>query len=117
MLARAASGDQGAFAQLYDRLSGPLYSLAARMLGDAAEAQDALQDVFLQIWRRAASYDAEQSSVFTRCSEDGSPLPVPIRACTFTTQTCHLSGVALRLNPHPGQAIRSALAVHEQSSS
>ena len=65
MLARAASGDQAAFAQLYDRLSGPLYSLAVRILGDAAEAQDALQDVFLQIWRRAAKYDAEQSSVFS----------------------------------------------------
>ena len=65
MLARAASGDQAAFAQLYDRLSGPLYSLAVRILGDAAEAQDALQDVFLQIWRRAAKYDSEQSSVFS----------------------------------------------------
>lgn len=65
MLARAASGDQGAFAQLYDRLSGPLYSLAVRMLGDAAEAQDALQDVSIQIWRRAASYDAGKSSVFS----------------------------------------------------
>ena len=65
MLARAARGDQAAFAQLYDRLSGPLYSLAVRMLGDPAEAQDALQDVSLQIWRRAAKYDAEQSSVFS----------------------------------------------------
>ncbi len=64
-LARVAGGDQTAFATLYDRLSGPLYSLAVRMLGDAAEAQDALQDVFLQIWRRAANYDAKQSSVFS----------------------------------------------------
>ena len=64
-LARVASGDQTAFATLYDRLSGPLYSLAVRMLGDAAEAQDVLQDVFLQIWRRSASYDAKQSSVFS----------------------------------------------------
>ena len=53
MLAGVARGDQRAFSQLYDRLSGPLYSLALRMLGDAAEAQDALQDVFLQLWRRA----------------------------------------------------------------
>src|SRR4051812_2751774 len=65
MLAQAASGDQRAFAQLYDRLAGPLYSLAVRMLGDAAEAQDALQDVFIQIWRRAGSYDRAQSSVFS----------------------------------------------------
>ena len=65
MLAAVASGDQQAFSQLYDRLSSPLYSLALRLLGDAAEAQDALQDVFLQIWRRAATYDPEQSSVFS----------------------------------------------------
>ena len=65
MLALIVKGDQRAFSQLYDRLSKPLYSLAIRMLGDASEAQDALQEVFLQIWRRAASYDPEQSSVFS----------------------------------------------------
>jgi RNA polymerase sigma-70 factor (ECF subfamily) len=65
MLAAVANGDQKAFSQLYDRLSSPLYSLALRMLGDASEAQDALQDVFLQIWRRAGAYDPGQSSVFS----------------------------------------------------
>lgn len=64
-LARFVSGDQNAFGELYDRLSGPLYSLAVRMLGDPTEAQDALQDAFLQIWRRAATYDPGQSSVFS----------------------------------------------------
>ena len=65
MIARIGRGDQGAFSALYDRLSGPLYSLAVKMLGDVAEAQDALQDVFLQIWSRAGTYDPEQSSVFS----------------------------------------------------
>jgi RNA polymerase sigma-70 factor (ECF subfamily) len=65
MLAQVARGDQRAFGQLYDRLSNPLFSLALRMLGDSNEAQDALQDVFLQIWRRASVYDAEQGSVFS----------------------------------------------------
>lgn len=65
MITAAARGDHSAFAALYDRLGSPLYSLAYRMLGDAAEAQDAMQDVFLEIWRRAANYDAGQSSVFT----------------------------------------------------
>jgi len=64
-LARVVSGDQLAFSELYDRLSRPLYSLAVRMLGDATEAQDTLQEAFVQIWRRAATYDAEQSSVFS----------------------------------------------------
>jgi len=39
--------------------------LAFKMLGDASEAQDALQEVFLQIWSRAGTYDPEQSSVFS----------------------------------------------------
>ena len=65
MIARIGRGDETAFEALYDRLSGPLYSMALRMLGDAADAQDALQDVFLQIWSRARTYDSEQSSVFS----------------------------------------------------
>jgi RNA polymerase sigma-70 factor, ECF subfamily len=65
MIARIGRGDQSAFSALYDRLSGPLYSLALRMLGDSADAQEALQDVFLQIWARAETYDPEQSSVFS----------------------------------------------------
>jgi RNA polymerase sigma-70 factor (ECF subfamily) len=65
MIARIGRRDQGAFSALYDRLSGPLYSLAMKMLGDPAEAQDALQEVFLQIWSRAETYDPEQSSVFS----------------------------------------------------
>ena len=65
LMARIAQGDQMAFGALYDRLSGPLFSLALKMLGDPAEAEDALQEVSLQIWRRAAAYDAAQSSVFS----------------------------------------------------
>ncbi len=65
LMAQIAQGDQAAFSALYDRLSGPLYSLAIKMLGDAAEAEDALQEVCLQIWRRAAAYDPAQSSVFS----------------------------------------------------
>jgi RNA polymerase sigma-70 factor (ECF subfamily) len=65
MFERIGRGDQSAFSALYDRLSRPLYSLALRMLGDAGDAQDALQDVFLQIWSRAATYNPEQSTVFS----------------------------------------------------
>jgi DNA-directed RNA polymerase specialized sigma24 family protein len=65
MIARIGRRDQSAFSALYDRLSGPLYSLAMKMLGDPAEAHDVLQDVFLQIWSRAGTYDPEQSSVFS----------------------------------------------------
>ena len=73
LLAAVVTGQPDAFAALYDRLSGPLYAMCLRMTGDAAEAEDILQEAFLVIWRRAASYDDAQSSVFswavhlTRC--------------------------------------------------
>ncbi len=53
-----AQGDRQAFAQLYDRFSAILYSTALRVLNDAKEAEDVLQDVFIQIWDRARQYDA-----------------------------------------------------------
>jgi RNA polymerase sigma-70 factor (ECF subfamily) len=62
---RVGHGDQAAFSALYERLSGPLYSLALKILGDASDAQDALQEVFVQIWSRARTYDPEKSSVFS----------------------------------------------------
>ncbi|MDQ6623944.1 MAG: sigma-70 family RNA polymerase sigma factor [Verrucomicrobiota bacterium] len=65
LLERIATGDQDAFSALYDRLSGPLFSLALQMLGDRAEAEEALQEVSLQLWKHAARYDARRSSVFT----------------------------------------------------
>lgn len=57
LLRRIARQDRAAFAQLYDRLSGVLYSTALRILNDAKEAEDVIQDVFLLIWDRAAAYD------------------------------------------------------------
>ena len=65
LMDRVAAGDQAAFSDLYDRLSGPLFSLAFEMLRDRTEAEDALQEVCVQLWRRASNYDASKSSVFT----------------------------------------------------
>lgn len=65
LIARVAQGDQAAFGELYDRLSSPLFSLALKMLGDVLEAQDALQEACLQIWRRAATYDPARSNLFS----------------------------------------------------
>ncbi len=65
LIERVAQGDQSAFTDLYDRLQRPLFSMILQMLGDPAEAEDALQEATLQIWRRAGSYDPAQSSVFS----------------------------------------------------
>ena len=59
-----ARGDKAALARLYDSLGKPLYSLAYRVLNDASEAQDIVQDVFVQMWNKAATYDTSRGSVF-----------------------------------------------------
>ncbi len=65
LLAAMARGERNALAGLYDQLAGPLYSLAFRMLGDNGEAQDLVQDIFLQVWRSAATYESGRGSVFS----------------------------------------------------
>ena len=64
LLAAMVRGDKSALAQLYDSLGRPLYSLAFRILNDSAEAQDIVQDVFLQIWQKAGTYETSRGSVF-----------------------------------------------------
>jgi RNA polymerase sigma-70 factor, ECF subfamily len=65
LLVRVGTGDEAAFAQLYDRFAPGLYSLILRMVRDEKEAEDVLQEGFTHVWRRATTYDPERSSAFT----------------------------------------------------
>lgn len=57
-LLRAVAGrDREAFQQLYARHSAMLFGLALKILSDRAEAEDVLQDAFIQVWKTAGSFD------------------------------------------------------------
>ena len=53
-----ADGDAGSLEALYDRYSALVFSVALRVLSDRGLAEDVVQEVFLQLWRRPDSYDA-----------------------------------------------------------
>ncbi|MFL5844953.1 MAG: RNA polymerase sigma factor [Solirubrobacteraceae bacterium] len=64
-MARVCDGDSAAFEVIYDRHSSVAYSLAYRMCGRRAAAEDVVQEAFLSAWRRASSYDAARGSLRT----------------------------------------------------
>jgi RNA polymerase sigma factor (sigma-70 family) len=65
LLSRAGLGDRSAFAALYDRTSGHLFAVVLRIQRDRAQAEDLLQDIFVSVWKAAASFDAARSQPLT----------------------------------------------------
>lgn len=64
-LVRAGNGDRAALREVHDRTSAKLYGICLRILADRSEAEDVLQDVYLAVWRRGASFDATRASPIT----------------------------------------------------
>src|ERR1051325_4165528 len=57
LLRRVAARDRQALADFYDQVAGVLFSTAVRILGDPQEAEEVIQDVFVQIWEKAPMFD------------------------------------------------------------
>jgi RNA polymerase sigma-70 factor, ECF subfamily len=62
LIQRMATGDRDAFANFYDRYAALVLTFATRLLQVRADAEDLLQEVFLQVWRQAKSYDQARGS-------------------------------------------------------
>ena len=101
LMARVAADDQEAIAALYDRFVSLVFRMAVQALPTRPEAEDAVQEVFLRLWRTADRFDAERAA--TQCDS------------TSTTPTKERAGVApaARLSastqPQPAETLRVAL--------
>jgi len=65
LLKAIAARDEAALAQLYDLYRTILFGLLMRILNNREEAEDVLQEVFLQVWRKAADFDETRGRPFT----------------------------------------------------
>lgn len=65
LLERVARGDSGAVREVMDTYGGLVYSLARRFTRNEQEAEDAAQDIFLDVWRSAARYDVSLGAEVT----------------------------------------------------
>lgn len=64
-LHRVASGDRAALSELYSATSAKLFGVCLRILPDREEAEDALQEAYLTVWRNAGRFDAGRASPIT----------------------------------------------------
>jgi RNA polymerase sigma factor (sigma-70 family) len=65
LLAQSGLGDRRAFAQLYERTSGHLFAVVLRIQRDRAQAEDLLQEIYVSVWKAAASFDTARAQPLT----------------------------------------------------
>lgn len=63
LVSRVRAGDEDAMGALYDRYSPLVYAVGLRVLADTGAAEDVLQEVFMQLWRNPARFDASRGSL------------------------------------------------------
>jgi len=65
ILKRIAAGDRDAATDCLDRYGGLVWSIARRMLRDQNDAEDAVQEIFIDVWKNAGRFDEQQASETT----------------------------------------------------
>lgn len=63
LVSRLIAGDEQALGELFDRHGGMAYSLAYAIVSDAADAEEVVAEAFAQVWRSAATFDANRGNV------------------------------------------------------
>src|SRR6059058_2167108 len=63
LISRVRAGDEDALAALHDRYAQVVYSVALRVLGETTQAEDILQEIFMQIWRNPQTFDSSRGSL------------------------------------------------------
>jgi RNA polymerase sigma-70 factor (ECF subfamily) len=135
MIVRTGLGDHAAFSALYVATSAKLFGVCLRTLGNRTEAEDALQDVFVKIWKNAHVYRINGYSPMTwlitltqnlsidrlrmrmrklatyaidDAHDIADPGPTPEMVAVQTSQRTQIDRCLLRLDPANAAAVRGA---------
>ncbi len=65
LLVAVARGDQEAFSELFDRVSGQVYGVIRRVLRDPSQSEEVAQEVLVEVWRTATRFDPDRGSATT----------------------------------------------------
>jgi RNA polymerase sigma-70 factor (ECF subfamily) len=65
LMTRVATGEEEAVSQLYDRFGSLVYRMAYQTMPTRAEAEDAVQEIFVRLWRTAERYDPKRAALVT----------------------------------------------------
>jgi RNA polymerase sigma factor (sigma-70 family) len=132
-LARVAQGDQQAFADFYKLTTSRVFAVIVRMLRDRGEAEDVLQEVYTNAWRRADTFDPARGSAMTwlvtlarnrtidrmrqhrevpldeeQAVEIEDDAPTPAQAAEWSDERRRLEQCLKALDPQQGSAVREA---------
>ena len=120
LIARVEARDADALGALYDMYAARLLGLAARILGDTGEAEEVLQEVFLFVWRAAASFDPARGSVLawllvaahqmTSGADGVGQGPPPARTASATLASCTSSLRPIRIGKRATSATAPTIA-------
>lgn len=109
LLGQVAGGDREALAALYDRFTPLLFPVALRITGGQSDAEDVLQETWVQVWRRASSFDASRGSVpaWLMTITRSRALDL-IRSRTARSKREEIAEPPKQTAPDPGQSAESA---------
>lgn len=116
---RLARGDRTALAALFERFGGTAFSIALRVLKSRAEAEEVVQETFLEVWRRAGHYSPERAAfgawvaTIARTRSIDRLRAVQSRERTREAVGAHLPGEGARAPDEVVDGERNALRVRE----
>lgn len=107
LIARVALGDRAAFSAIYSRSSAKLFGVVLRVLQDRGEAEEALQETYVKLWRNAGRYQVNGLSPMTWLITIARNTAIDRKRRQSSAQLAGESDAALQADPAPGPEARA----------